>query len=214
LVNSHNVEISNNAFSVEGWCMIGIQSWQLPTSNNRIFNNLFSGFWGWASIALYSGVGNVIHHNDFIDCPAGIDVGGTCTWDDGNGEGNYWDDYTGADDGSNGRTAGDGVGDTDLPHNGVDNYPLMESANMDDAVDALIWITEDLNLDHGIENSLDQKLYNAKDSLEALNSDNRQDAVNKLEAFINAVDAQSGKKIPTDDANDLIAYAEWIIDNL
>ncbi|MHA1581496.1 MAG: hypothetical protein ACTSYM_03190, partial [Candidatus Baldrarchaeia archaeon] len=45
-------------------------------------------------------------------------------WDDGS-VGNYWDDYTGLDDGSNGRIAGDGVGDTDLPHLGVDNYPLI-----------------------------------------------------------------------------------------
>jgi hypothetical protein len=50
------------------------------------------------------------------------------------GEGNYWSDYYGVDDGSNGRTAGDGVGDTEIPHpfidqgNGyyqLDNYPLV-----------------------------------------------------------------------------------------
>lgn len=49
-------------------------------------------------------------------------------------EGNYWSDYTGLDDGSNGRIAGDGIGDTNIPHpytdqgNGyyqLDNYPLM-----------------------------------------------------------------------------------------
>jgi hypothetical protein len=51
------------------------------------------------------------------------------------GEGNYWGDYTGVDDGSNGRIAGDGVGDTEIPHpvidqgNGyfqLDNYPLLD----------------------------------------------------------------------------------------
>lgn len=40
--------------------------------------------------------------------------------------GNFWWNYWGEDDGSNGRTAGDGVGDTDLPHEGVDNAPLMD----------------------------------------------------------------------------------------
>ncbi len=40
--------------------------------------------------------------------------------------GNFWSDYTGKDDGSGGRFAGDGVGDTDLPHQGVDWYPLMK----------------------------------------------------------------------------------------
>jgi len=41
---------------------------------------------------------------------------------------NYWDDYTGVDDGSNGRVAGDGIGDTDLPYTftgGQDNYPWV-----------------------------------------------------------------------------------------
>jgi parallel beta-helix repeat protein len=55
-------------------------------------------------------------------------------WNDTNGKGNYWDDYTGLDDGSNSRIAGDGVGDTEIPHpstnkgNGyyhLDNYPLI-----------------------------------------------------------------------------------------
>jgi len=66
------------------------------------------------------------------------------TWDNGAGEGNYWSDYFGTDDGSNGRTSGDGVGDTLIPHPYItdtsdpyylwyelgnyyliDNYPLM-----------------------------------------------------------------------------------------
>jgi parallel beta-helix repeat protein len=45
------------------------------------------------------------------------------------GRGNHWDDYTGLDDGSGGRVAGDGVGDTNLPWHGVDNYPLIEPVN-------------------------------------------------------------------------------------
>ncbi len=57
------------------------------------------------------------------------------TWHDGNGTGNFWDDYNGKDDGSNNRTMGDGIGDTDIPHpvnnqgNGyyhLDNYPIIE----------------------------------------------------------------------------------------
>ena len=40
------------------------------------------------------------------------------TWDI-EGRGNYWDDYYGLD------TNSDGVGDTDIPHHNVDNYPLM-----------------------------------------------------------------------------------------
>lgn len=45
-------------------------------------------------------------------------------WSSG-GYGNYWGDYQGLDNGSSGRTAGDGVGDTSLPHHSVDNFPLM-----------------------------------------------------------------------------------------
>jgi len=46
-------------------------------------------------------------------------------------EGNYWSDYTGADDGSGvdkHSIAGDGIGDTDIPHPGpnYDDYPFLE----------------------------------------------------------------------------------------
>jgi len=50
------------------------------------------------------------------------------SWDNG-AEGNYWNDYKGLDNGSAVRMAGDGVGDTMLPHQGVDNYPLIEPWN-------------------------------------------------------------------------------------
>ena len=50
------------------------------------------------------------------------------TWDDGAGRGNYRSDYGGRDDSSGGRVKGDGVGDTDLLHQGVDWYPLMRPA--------------------------------------------------------------------------------------
>jgi len=70
---------------------------------------------------------NIICHNNFVDNTNQVDLyqSPTVTWDDGDGKGNYWSDYNGTDDGSNNRTAGDGVGDTDLPHQNVDWYPLM-----------------------------------------------------------------------------------------
>lgn len=42
-------------------------------------------------------------------------------------QGNFWSDYNGADDGSGGRVAGDGIGDTLIPHPGpdYDNFPFI-----------------------------------------------------------------------------------------
>jgi parallel beta-helix repeat protein len=67
-----------------------------------------------------------IHHNAFMQFlnSAVYHEYSNVSWSDGS-EGNYWGDYAGLDDGSNGRVAGDGVGDTALPHNGVDEYPLV-----------------------------------------------------------------------------------------
>jgi hypothetical protein len=72
----------------------------------------------------------------------------------------------------------------------------------------------DLNLQNGIENSLDAKLDAALNALDDVNENNDVAAINSLEAFINAVQAQSGNKIPADDANLLIAEAQLIINLL
>ncbi len=47
----------------------------------------------------------------------------------------------------------------------------------------LINVFENFSLQQGIENSLGSKLQNAFDSLTAINTDNRQDAINKLQSF-------------------------------
>jgi hypothetical protein len=63
----------------------------------------------------------------------------------------------------------------------------------------------------GIYNSLDKKLQGALDSFEK-----RQGAVtiNKLEAFIKEVQAQSGNHITADAVTLPIADAQWVIDDL
>jgi hypothetical protein len=71
-----------------------------------------------------------------------------------------------------------------------------------------------LELPSGISNSLEAKLNAALGALEDENENNDAAAVNTLEAFINAVEAQRGKKIPQAEADDLIAAAQEIIDLL
>ena len=72
----------------------------------------------------------------------------------------------------------------------------------------------DLELRPGIENSLISKLNTALGKLEDGNENNDAAAINLLETFINAVEAQRGKKISQADADSLIESAEKIIDLL
>jgi parallel beta-helix repeat protein len=68
---------------------------------------------------------NRIYYNNIISNTQQVQHSGTNYWNSSWQEGNYWSDYSGVDDGSNGRTAGDGIGDTNIPHLSVDNYPFM-----------------------------------------------------------------------------------------
>jgi hypothetical protein len=68
-----------------------------------------------------------------------------------------------------------------------------------------------LNIQEGIKNSLTSKLEVAVKRLEDSNTQNDVAAINALEAFINSVEAQQGKKIPSGDASDLIVKAQDII---
>lgn len=67
------------------------------------------------------------------------------------------------------------------------------------------------NLSQGISNSFDAKLEAAQGALEAANAGMRQDAANKLEAFIQAVTAQRGKEITTLQADELIGWGYRVL---
>ena len=71
---------------------------------------------------------NIIYNNNFIDNATQADDNGSNNkfYLDLPTGGNYWSDYTGVDDGSDGRVAGDGIGDTLLLHLGLDNYPWIQ----------------------------------------------------------------------------------------
>jgi hypothetical protein len=79
------------------------------------------------------------------------------------------------------------------------------------AVQALISLKDAMNLPHGIANSLDAKLNAALDSI---NRGNNKAAVNQLNAFINEVQAQTGKAIAQNQAQQLISSAQSIISAL
>jgi parallel beta-helix repeat protein len=63
-------------------------------------------------------------HNILISNFQQVNDQGSNIWNNDADEGNYWSDYLGLDNGDFGRTKGDGIGDTNLPHNNLDNYPF------------------------------------------------------------------------------------------
>jgi len=128
LTNASNCEIVNNAF-------INSYAYGVNLRDNSINNTIVDNW----IVANPTGIAimdttcenNRFHHNNFVNNTNQIDVtyAGPTIWDDGS-EGNYWSDYVGLDDGSEGRVEGDGVGDTLLPHQYVDYYPLILKAQL------------------------------------------------------------------------------------
>lgn len=96
---------------------------------------------------------------------------------------------------------------------GLDNVTveICEPADPTELLMDLAQDVIDLNLQQGISNSLDAKLDAAMQALDDINENNDAAAINTLEAFINAVEAQRGNKIPEADADALIAAVQEII---
>jgi parallel beta-helix repeat protein len=90
------------------------------SSNNLAVGNLISSNPTGIYIESYSKY-NVFYHNNVIGNSLQINPFPYTysIWHNGV-EGNYWGDYAGVD------TDGDGIGETLLPHQGVDYYPLVE----------------------------------------------------------------------------------------
>jgi parallel beta-helix repeat protein len=156
---------------------------------------------------LYRASGNTFYHNNIIDNnrQTYLRLSTSNIWDNGAGEGNYWSDYTGSD------TNNDGIGDTDIPHLGLDNYPLMEPWDALDKIEKIMEDIEGMDLPTGTENSLLSKLENA---IKSINKENYNAAANQLEAFINEVEALKGKELTIAQADALIddaGAAQWLI---
>ena len=103
--NATDNEVYNNRLYYNNIVANSLGIYLVNVNNNQIYNNNVINSSS-QQVQVTGGSGNVFD--------LGESVGG-----------NFWSDYTGVDDGSNGRTAGDGIGDTLLPHLGVDNYPFM-----------------------------------------------------------------------------------------
>lgn len=86
--------------------------------------------------------------------------------------------------------------------------PILE------AIQQLIEEVLTINLQQGILNSLDAKLDSALKVLDDVNVKNYVAAINLLEAFINAVEAQSGRNLTIEEADALIDLATQLIDLL
>jgi len=78
----------------------------------------------------------------------------------------------------------------------------------------LIDSIEDLGLPSKVENSLKAPLKNAQDKLDDDNPKNDGGACGKMDAFINQVNAQEGKKLSTEQANDLREAAQSVKDSI
>jgi hypothetical protein len=108
--------ITANALSGNG-IGVSISTTDTIVSNNIIFENDMG--------VSVTSPNNLIFHNILINNDVQVEHCGGNTWEDA-GFGNYWSNYWGEDNGSSGRIAGDYVGDTDLPHEGVDFFPFLD----------------------------------------------------------------------------------------
>ncbi|MCI0626562.1 MAG: hypothetical protein L0387_33750 [Acidobacteria bacterium] len=88
---------------------------------------------------------------------------------------------------------------------------LVAAQAADQAIEQLITGVVALNLQQGISNSLDSKLDAALQAMEDVNQNNNVSAINKLQAFINAVEGQRGVHITDAQADALVGAASQII---
>lgn len=126
-LNSDNNNIHSNDFNNNTIGQEFVNSDSNIVYKNNVTNNSDKGIY----IATGPGDGsqwNQIYHNNIINNTNQLVkvTPDQNTWDNGAGEGNFWSDYAGLDNGNGSRKAGDGIGDTGLPHQGVDDYPFMD----------------------------------------------------------------------------------------
>ena len=135
--------ISNNTIMNNQWGGIGLHG---AKRNIISCNNVSGNQYG---IDARTSSNNVIFHNNFINNTSQVYLEDSFdnTWDN-TCEGNYWSNYNGTD------LDADGIGDTYLPWESVDHYPLMN----------VYWNPAD------VDHDLDVDLYDAVGLLTAYGS--------------------------------------------
>ena len=93
----------------------------------------------------------------------------------------------------------------------MDVWLIKVPPSAKDAIEGLLGIVEQYSLQRGINNSLVSKLQNALNLLTIANTDQYEHAIKIIEAFINTCEAQIGKKLTIEQADNLIAEANAII---
>jgi len=215
LSSSSNNSISGNNIANNDYGIVLSSSSNNSISGNNIANN-GSGIW------LYSSSNNRFYHNNFIDNTQQVynHVSGYANvWDDGYPSGgNYWSDYA---ERYPDATEIDDSGIWDTPYYiddyNQDNYPLMEPRTLLPAtIDELKAEIEELGSEGEIDNqSIVRSLIAKLNVAQKLVDNGKIDQAKKiLNAFINEVQAQSGKHITPEAADFLIESAEYILSHL
>ncbi len=106
----------------------GIQVY-LNSKSNNILGNLISGNTNVGVNISLNCNNNRVYHNNIMNNNIQAEDNNNASyinyWYNYYEEGNHWSDYTGSDNGADGRIVGDGIGDTKIPHLGIDKYPFI-----------------------------------------------------------------------------------------
>lgn len=93
-------------------------------------------------------------------------------------------------------------------------WSVVEPPTPSEQLEDLATLVVDINLQAGISNSLDSKLDATLTALDDTNENNDAAAINSLYAFCSNVEAQRGKKLTVEQADQLIEGANGIISSL
>jgi tetratricopeptide (TPR) repeat protein len=191
--NEYGIYLSRSSSNTVGWNRMTGNDYgfklYLYSSGNTICGNTISEN-DYGIFQDYYACDSSLFHNNIIDNTIQVVSSrhSINTWDNSEGQGNYWSDYLGED------LDGGGIGDTNLPHNDVDEYPLMDPWDLIDEIRDIIKELEkiiednpDTPLADKMEDTQD-KLNKAVEELEKSPPDN-QAALGNMEGAVGDIQA-------------------------